>query len=587
MADLHEIQLADGTLLKTALPPSRLAELGLPARPAGTSLFDPAAGATAEFKVTPFKGSLAEFNAQKPDAVSQIPGLSQALGAPPPAKEEAAPENPFAEAERRERVQAARTPGAPAANPKLGRFGAESRNIETPSGGGQAPAAPSAPRTVTVRAGDTKGADIRTAFSVKKTGATEYLPEYDEQAADARINQRLAAQEQGDVTKDTLERERGFAAEEEIRRQEAIAKAQARQAEIEKRIAEAEANQSALDAEHEQIQQLKVNPNQYWDNLGTGGKILAAIGMIASGINSGMRGGPNQTAEFIYRAIRDDIAGQRERIEARRQGFNVKQTQLERTAERLGGNLELASAQLEANQLALAAATMRKHAAESGIAQVDPNIMALSAKLDAEAADKTLDVRGQHGAQVTESFQFIPDKVITVGGGPAVEEKDVHQLAADEEKAGIGEKEGDYGATQDLISQLPEGELPTIDTRNAASRALRGTLNFLGGTGAASAALDTPTERRAVAQVEKIKGKLRHELSGAAVNAQEQEKLDQQLDGINTRDGLQAFAADIRRRTERRKSGIRAGFKPEVVQTYEQRKRGYSLPGRPSTLRGE
>lgn len=599
MASLHEITLGDGTTLKTALPPSRLAELGLPTRPVGTGALDPGSGATAELKLTPFTGSLSDFNAgQRSDAVSQIPGLGQALRSGSVAKSSAPTLNlsPGLPVESAESVAASDKAAAQAIDksregreraPGTGsRFGATTKEIDT-SGGAEQGYAPPAPRFVTVKAGNTKGADIRTGFSVKKSGATDYVPEYEENSANARINQRLAAQEQGDVTKDSLEVERGAAAEEEIRRQVAIEKARAREAEIQRRMAEAEQNQAALDAEHEQIQKLQVNPNQYWDSLGTGGKVLAAIGMIASGINSGMRGGPNQTAEFIYRAIRDDVAGQREKIEARRQGYNVKQTQLEKTAARLGGNLELASAQLEANQMALAAATMRKHAAEAGVAAVDPSLMALSAKLDQEAADMTLDVRGKHGAEVQESFAFIPDKTITIGGGPPVDEKDVHQLAADEEKAGIGEKEGDYGATLDLISQLPEGDLPTIDTRNAASRALRGTLNFLGGTGAGSAALDTPAERKAVAQVEKIKGKLRHDLSGAAVNPQEQEKLDQQLDGINTREGLQAFASDIQRRTDRRKSGIRAGFKSPVVQEYERRKGGYALPGRPPTLRGE
>jgi hypothetical protein len=415
MADLHEITLGDGTTLKTALPPSRLAELGLPARPVGTSIFD--SGATA-FQVQPTDGG-----------ISQIPGLGQALGtgmAPkrsdvPTLNLGAQPALPVESAESvaesdkaaaraidRSREGRERTPGG-----GVSRFGAETKNIEPSTDAGPQGYAPPAPRIIKI-----KGGDVRTGYTVAKTGATDAIPEYEEQAADARINQKLAAQAQGDVTKDRLELERGAAAEEEIRRQEAIANAQAKQAEMQRRVAEAEQQQAELDAEHKAIQEAKVNPNEYWDNLGTGGKVLAAIGMIASGINAGMRGGPNQTAEFIYRAIRDNVADQRAKLEARRQGLNIRQTMLEKKAARYGGNLELASQELEANQLALAAATARKHAADSGIASVDPGLMALAAQLDAEAADKRLDNLAKNGARVQESFQNIPDRVVQVGGAP-------------------------------------------------------------------------------------------------------------------------------------------------------------------------
>lgn len=414
MADLHEIQLADGTTLKTALPPSRLAELGLPP---GPSLGE--------------RGALA-FGVQPTDGgISQIPGLGQALGTGQAPKRSDVPTLDLGAAstvpvESAESVAASDKTAAQTIDksregkeraPGVARFGAETKSIAPEAGAAQPSYEPPRPRFATIRAKDIKGADIRTGYSKESTGGTEHIPEWQEQSADARINQKLAMQEQGDARKDALEVERGAAAEEEIRRQVQEQQIRDRQAAIQQKIAQAEAEQAQLDQEHDQIRQAKVNPNEYWDSLGTGGKVMAAIGMIANGINSGINGGPNQTAEFIYRAIRDNVADQRERLEARRQGFNVRQTRLEKKAALLGGSLELAAQELEANDKAMAAAMMRKHAADAGIASVNPELMAAAAKLDAEAADQLMAVRAQNGERVKESFAFTPDRTVQVGGG--------------------------------------------------------------------------------------------------------------------------------------------------------------------------
>lgn len=422
MADLHEIELADGTRFKTALPPSRLAELGLPQSAPGPSLGE--RGATA-FNWTP-------TNSQgvPQSATDAIPGLGAALGgggggrvqidplkAPPSLPVESqesvsASDKEAAQTIDKSREGRERTPGL--------RGGGEVKDLDLGSEQYAQPSPVAQPRSVTIRAKDTKGADIRTGFSVQKSGATDMLPEHEEQASDARINAKLAGQELADNKADTLERDRGFAVEEQIRREEQAAALQAKQVEIRRRKEEASANLLALDTEHDEIQKLKVNPNQFWDGLGTGGKILAAIGMIAGGINSGLKGGPNQAAEFIYRSIRDDINGQREKIEARRQGYNVKETRLEKRAAQLGGDLELAAKELEANQLALASAIGKKHAAESGLANVNPELMLTFAKMDEEAANMRLDNAAKYSAKVAESFQFIPDKTVTVGGAAPV-----------------------------------------------------------------------------------------------------------------------------------------------------------------------
>jgi hypothetical protein len=413
MADLHEIQLADGTKFRTALPPSRLVELGLPELPPTPSLG--ARGALA-------LGDGAGGASGNPTASDARPNYSAGgSGSGNPSGSDGTGHQPSDTTAQAPPAVATQVSADQAANEKgrasnVGRFGAATTDLDVGGDTGPGPAPVERPRYVTIRAGDTKGADIRTGYSVQKSDAAGMLPEHEEQAADARISAKLAGQELADNKADTLERERGAAVEEQIRREEQAAALQAKQAEIQRRKEEAASNLLALDAEHDEIQKLKVNPNQFWDGLGTGGKILAAIGMIAGGINSGLRGGPNQAAEFIYRAIRDDINGQREKIEARRQGFNIRETRLDKRAAQLGGDLELAARELEANQLALVSAIGKKHAAESGLANINPELMLTFAKMDEEAANMRLDNAAKYSAKVQESFAFIPDKTVQVGG---------------------------------------------------------------------------------------------------------------------------------------------------------------------------
>lgn len=415
MATLHEIQLADGTTLKTALPPERLAEIGLPARPLGTGLLDPGSQALA-FGDSP-QGSGGTGNV--PDvAPRRFDGQGGASSTQDQGGGTGAPASDIQRAPEPE----AATGGVSVGEQKprgVSRFGAETKSIEAPQDMAPQSFAPPRPQYRTIRAADTKGADIRTGYKTEKSAATDLLPEHEEQASNARINMGLAAQEHADVKADALERERGMAVEEEIRRQEAERQIRERQAAMQRAQADYTQRQTALDQEHDEIQKLNVDPNRYWEGLGTGGKILAAIGMIAGGINSGLRGGPNQAAEFIYRAIRDDVANQREKIEARRQGLNTKQTQLDKKSALMRGDLELASRELEANGLALAAAIGKKHAAEAGIASVNPDLMAFLAKLEQEAANSRIDNAAKFGAKTAEQFSFVPDRTVVVGGAVA------------------------------------------------------------------------------------------------------------------------------------------------------------------------
>ncbi len=55
----------------------------------------------------------------------------------------------------------------------------------------------------------------------------------------------------------------------------------------------------------------KINPERYWENKSTGSKVLAGIGMVLSGIGSGLTGQSNMAMDNIHRAIDADIEAQK------------------------------------------------------------------------------------------------------------------------------------------------------------------------------------------------------------------------------------------------------------------------------------
>jgi hypothetical protein len=56
----------------------------------------------------------------------------------------------------------------------------------------------------------------------------------------------------------------------------------------------------------------KIDPNRYWNNTSTGGKIAASIALLLGGIGSGLTGGPNLALQNINKHIENDIQAQRD-----------------------------------------------------------------------------------------------------------------------------------------------------------------------------------------------------------------------------------------------------------------------------------
>lgn len=74
------------------------------------------------------------------------------------------------------------------------------------------------------------------------------------------------------------------------------------------------ANNEALQKKSKNLQDAvangSVDPNRYYHNMDTGSKIAAAIGMVISGLGSGITGQPNLAARMIEKSVDDDIKSQ-------------------------------------------------------------------------------------------------------------------------------------------------------------------------------------------------------------------------------------------------------------------------------------
>lgn len=86
-------------------------------------------------------------------------------------------------------------------------------------------------------------------------------------------------------------------------------------------VAATQASQQLHNEELDKLAQqasVKIDPNQYMNNMSTGNKVLAAIAMAIGGAGSGITGGPNLAYQTIQEAIRRDVESQKENASSAR-----------------------------------------------------------------------------------------------------------------------------------------------------------------------------------------------------------------------------------------------------------------------------
>ncbi len=65
------------------------------------------------------------------------------------------------------------------------------------------------------------------------------------------------------------------------------------------------------------IENGKVDPQHYWHEKGAGGRVMASLGLILSGLGSGLGGGPNMAMQVIQKNIDRDIDAQEKNLKTK------------------------------------------------------------------------------------------------------------------------------------------------------------------------------------------------------------------------------------------------------------------------------
>lgn len=101
----------------------------------------------------------------------------------------------------------------------------------------------------------------------------------------------------------------------------------------------------------------KIDPNQYWSNRSTPGKISTAIGLILGGMSAGVTGGENPALKFLNSEIDRNIEGQKANMDIKKNALAGLQQQF--------GNLNDATSMYKAMSAGIFATKLMEEASKS------------------------------------------------------------------------------------------------------------------------------------------------------------------------------------------------------------------------------
>lgn len=424
-----------------------------------------------------------------------------------------------------------------------------------------------------------KGGDQRVGFSVARTGLRrEDIDAAEEAEADASIDRKLSAQ---NISERQTSRVEQASAEygRQIRQEGEAIRAQeernhAMRQEYDKRLA-------SIEMARDRAAKLEDAPTVHWKDDNSFAGIIAKIAVLAAGLTGS---DPRLAIGELDKEFDRSVAQKREKWERARTAMKDEQDEFGQLVA-VFGSPQAAEEELRDRQRMYVQSIGQKMALDAGAVDAADTLRATFADWDDQRAQSRLAREQAIAGNITEQFAYQPDRFI--GGAPKVKEEDVKALSSREEAAKILEREEESGMIRDIISQLPEGEIPTKATRNFLSRGVRDTLDYIGGQGTAQSALDSDAERSAARLYERATSAMRTKMLGAAQSDAELANFQRTLDNTTTRKGLVELNQEIDRALERRKAGIRAGHTADVVQEYERRKGAYNLPARAPGQRSE
>jgi hypothetical protein len=127
------------------------------------------------------------------------------------------------------------------------------------------------------------------------------------------------------------------------------------------------------------LQNQHIDPNHYWQNKSTGGKIATAIGLILGGLGGGMQGnGGNAALDFLNHNINRDIESQKANLD--------KSNSLLRANMQQFGNLKDATDMTRAMQMDLVSNQLKQAAAQAADPMAKAKALQAAGALDAQSA---------------------------------------------------------------------------------------------------------------------------------------------------------------------------------------------------------
>lgn len=283
------------------------------------------------------------------------------------------------------------------------------------------------------RAADSVAVPVSQSQAVQ--GGFERNADYEEQLANANIDQKLATQTRADVEQANAQREADFYSQ-QVATQQALARRE--QQTLQETQALHQRDLQRLQAAQEDVRAFKVDPTRSFSGVGGTLKLIGAT--IAAGLGAlgaGLARTPNVSLEIINRGLDRDVAAQESELAAKKESAN----NLLRQWTESGASLEQAKAAVKAQQLEYVKSQVGQIAAVNKSAAVQANAQALTAELDKSLAEQLeryrIESLGKRTAEVT-SRMATPQAGSAGGIRPLT-------LAQESEIANIRKTEGEAG----------------------------------------------------------------------------------------------------------------------------------------------
>lgn len=214
-----------------------------------------------------------------------------------------------------------------------------------------------------------------------------------------------------------------------------------------------DANMAQLQMKRDQlindINEQKIDPNRYTSSLGTGGKVMTAIGLLLSGVGAGLTGKENMAAQFLQKNIDNDI-------EAQKAELGKKQNLLSQNLQEFG-NIKDAAIMTRSQLMDITANQIAKTAAKFNDPMAKARAEQEIGKLNAASLQLQQQVAAQKAQQQALGLKY-PDKYAS--SKDSVIERLIPGLGATagtkEDASIIKKKVGPALAAQDKMSQLIE-----------------------------------------------------------------------------------------------------------------------------------